>query len=141
MNTHARILDARTRIFTIAGLLGLLGPLPGYIVFAGKNFMVASDIKESVRLFAYFYAGAALLYFGWYCFVVGFLGSVFHEKLSTPGVPRSVRMISVVMLGIAAAVPTILLEGTATRGLGLAGVVSAAFWIGVYLLLVYRSND
>lgn len=132
-------MNTRTRALKIAGLMGLLGPLPGYVVFAARNFIVASDIEESLRLFVYFYAGAVVL-FGWYCFIIGLVAALLHDKLNALGMPRPARTGVIVMLGVAAAVPTILLEGGSIRGLGVAGSISAAFWIAAYLILVHRQS-
>lgn len=131
-------MNNKNRVLKISALLGLLGPLPGFTVYAGRNFFVSSELAESLRLFAYFYAGAVLL-FGWYCFIIGFAAALLHGKLDAAGWSRPARTSVIVGLGVMAAIPTILIEGTVSRGLGLAGAVSAGFWIGAYLLMTFRA--
>lgn len=131
-------MNLRNRVIKIAVLLGLLGPLPGYIVFAGRNFLDASDLKGSFMQFGYFYVVGAVPVFGWYCFIIGLIAALLHGKLDALGWARSARTSVIMMLGALAAVPVILLGGGVPRGVGLAAVVSSAFWIAAYLMLVYR---
>lgn len=119
------------RTLKIGALLALVGPLPGYAVFAFKNFAAAGNVGEALRLFVYFY-GAALLLFGWYCFLIGAIGCLVHQKLTAS---RPARTGAVVALAAASVIPIILMEGSATRGLGIAALVSAAFWTAAYLTL------
>lgn len=132
-------LNNRTRALKTGGLLALIGPLPGYFVFAFRNFLAVGNAGEALRLFVYFYA-AAILLFGWYCFIIGVIGALLHDKLNALGVPSSARAGAVVMLGAAAAVPIVLMEGSATRGMGIAAMVSAGFWIAAYLALAAREG-
>lgn len=132
-------MNNRTRMLKIGGLLALVGPLPGYFVFAFRNFAAAGTAGEALRLFVYFYA-AALLLFGWYCFFIGLIGVMLHDKLNALGVSSPARTGAVATLGAAAAVPIVLMEGSAARGMGIAAVVSAAFWISAYLMMAAREN-
>lgn len=129
----------RIRVLKIAGLMAFIGPFPGYVVFAFRNFSADTNAAEFLRLFSYFY-GAALLVSGWYCFLVGLAGVLLHDKLGALGLPRLARTGALVLLGAASAVPAMLIEGAAAKGVGLAGSISAAFWIAAYLILAYRES-
>lgn len=127
-----------THALKIAVVLGLLGPLPGYLHYiitrGGSLVSQPSDVGGFWGPFFFWYATAAVPLFGSYCFIVGLVGTVLHDKLSAPGISRSVRAAAVVALGGAASVPVILLGGSATSGWGLEGLISVGFWVAVYLL-------
>lgn len=124
------IRQRRWGVLRMAVILGWLGPLPGFLTLTVSpsrltHFPSVSEAFGALGILLPYVAFAVPM-FGSYCFIVGLSGGALIGRYTCAPAPRWIRPVAIVVMSALAAVPFILIEGSAVSGMGLAAMVSAA---------------